>query len=267
MQPNAGRHAPDGALGQAQRLQHAAAAAAVAARRAGAGAGAGAALAEHRGRAKGKDGGDGRRGQHAAAHIHEHEDGAQAAAQRVAREGDLLGAGGERRLQERARGRGQASGQAQLPRGQPGNQPRALAAALPPLGYTTRPHLGKGRGGKVVLHQRQEAVVQLRRRLVHAAVHLPGGGGAPGAVRGGLQCGRALGRRAAGGPAPPGRAPARRHAPCPPASAQTKARLSRAAAHAPAHLDPQGGVLKGHGVKGEVHAPVVQVVAALQPYV
>lgn len=33
-------------------------------------------------------------------------------------------------------------------------------------------HLGKGRGGQVVLHQRQEAVVQLLRRLVHAAVNL-----------------------------------------------------------------------------------------------
>ena len=33
-------------------------------------------------------------------------------------------------------------------------------------------HLGKGRGGQVVLHQRQETVVQLLRRLVHAAVNL-----------------------------------------------------------------------------------------------
>ena len=36
-------------------------------------------------------------------------------------------------------------------------------------------HLGKGRGGQMVLHQRQEAVVQHLRRLVHTAVHLQGG--------------------------------------------------------------------------------------------
>ncbi len=30
------------------------------------------------------------------------------------------------------------------------------------------------------------------------------------------------------------------------------------------HLDPQSRVLKGHRVKGQVHPPVVQVVAALQ---